>query len=153
MDYLYFDKQGNHYSLGVPFVYGDIRYTSTGATEELFLSLGFTQVPIQPRPNDKFYVVQSYPNPDGSWNYTPRDLAELKAAEIKQIKSIAQNMLQASDWQVIRKSETGEEISPPVAEFRKQIRSCNNANEDAVNKCNSIEDLQALVLVWPEVSE
>ena len=64
------------YRIGTPFVYDGITYTSTGASHNTFMSLGFQQVIPAPRPDDRFYIVNSPCNPDGSWSYSERDLAQ-----------------------------------------------------------------------------
>ena len=45
------------YRIGTPFVYDGITYTSTGASHNTFISLGFQQVIPAPMPDGRFYVV------------------------------------------------------------------------------------------------
>ena len=149
----YLDPKGGRHNVGRPFSYNEINYTSAGATAETFLELGFKEVTPDPRPDDRYYIVNSYPDENGHWDVQPRDVDELKAAEVASVKQTCSSLLSPTDWQVIRQTETGEPMSPEVVEYRKNVRAANNANEDAVNKCSSIEDLQALVIVWPEVPE
>ena len=148
----YLDSRGDRHFVGRPFSYNGINYTSEGATEETFVELGFKKVVAQPRPDDRYYIVNSYPDDKGRWDVQPRDIDELKKADIATIKQTCASLLAPSDWQFIRQLETGEPISPEVAEYRKNVRAFNNANEDSVNKCKTIEDLQNLIILWPEVT-
>ena len=73
----YLDSNNNRYYLGKSFKYGNTNYSTSSATHAKFMELGFTQVIVQQRPDDKYYIV-SGPNNTGAYNSTPRDLAELK---------------------------------------------------------------------------
>ena len=63
------------YYIGTPFDYNERQYTKAGATHDKFIELGFTQVIIQQRPDDRFYIV-SGPNAAGEYDSTPRDLKQ-----------------------------------------------------------------------------
>ena len=100
----YLDTQTNkRYTIGTPFTYGDKQYTKKGATHETFVALGFQQVIPQQRPDDRFYVV-SGPAADGSYSSTPRDLAQLKTQYKQETKQQAFQLIQGTDWYVIRYS-------------------------------------------------
>ena len=62
----YKDSNNNRYYLGKPFKYGDTTYIAN-ATHAKFMELGFTQVIVQPRPDNVYYVVSG---PDSTGNYS-----------------------------------------------------------------------------------
>ena len=75
----YLDQETRkRYRIGTPFSYGDFNYTYTGASHDTFMSLGFSQVIEAPRPDDRFVIVNSPCNDDGSWSYSERDLADVQ---------------------------------------------------------------------------
>ena len=53
----YKDSSNNRYYIGKPFTYNGTSYTKHGATHANFIALGFTQVIVAARPDDRFYVV------------------------------------------------------------------------------------------------
>ena len=133
------------------FTYNNLQYNSQTATHELFVSLGFKVVDIESRPDDKYYFV-SGPDDQGKYTKTPRDLEELKAAEVRAIKESTNATLQVTDWQVIREiEEPGKPVSPAIKQYREDVRAASNAHEAAIYACSTIEELASLPsTVWPE---
>ena len=135
------------YRIGTPFTYNGIQYTKSGATHAKFISLGFVQVLVQQRPDDRFYVV-SGPAADGSYSATPRDLAELKTSYIKETKRTAFQMLKATDWYVVRMMELGYNESPvpvDITTFRAAVRSVSDARCAQIEGVASVANLEALM--------
>jgi hypothetical protein len=152
---IFFDNEGTRYLPGVPFTYGDINYTSAGATAETFLALGFKEVVPQPRPDDRFYVVNSYPKEDGSWEVQPRDLHQLIEQHIAQVKQAAASVLQPTDWKIIREVEGGSPAGAELKAWRKSIRDESDVKVAAIEGATTVEALIAVVtaadfLAWPE---
>ena len=148
-------KTRKRYQLGSPFTYGDINYTKQGATHDTFIGLGFKQIVPQPRPNDKYYIV-SGPDRYGRYSSTPRDVEQLKVNGVKEHRSIANQLLTPTDWYYARFVELGEAEAVPqeVADYRAAVRAVFDARRVAVEACETIEDLQAVVLEdWPESPE
>lgn len=144
----YLDTQTNtRYYLGRAFSYGNKNYLPSGATHETFVSLGFTQVVPQQRPDDRFYIV-SGPDNTGAYTATPRDLAQLKTAYIRETKRTAYQMLQATDWYVVRMMELGYNESPvpvDITTFRAAVRSASDARCLQFEGVTSLASLEALV--------
>ena len=141
------------YTIGRPFSYGDINYTRAGATHDTFIELGFTQVIVQQRPSDAFYIV-SGPNADGSYNATPRDLDQLKENLVGKQKSIAGSLLAPTDWYVIRMTETPECMCPPeVIQYRADVRTISGQREAQIDACADVAELEALVKAPAEIVE
>ena len=144
----YLDSQTNtRYRIGTPFTYNGKQYTKAGATHEIFVSLGFTQVIIQQRPDDAFYVV-SGPDNTGAYTATERDLAELKTEYIRQTKTTAFQLLKGTDWYIVRMMELGYNESPvpvDITTFRAAVRSVSDVRCGQIEGMTSVSDLEALI--------
>lgn len=140
----YVDADQNRYYLKRQFSYLGVNYGASAATHAKFQELGFTQVIIQPRPDDRFYIV-SGPNNDGSYNSTPRDLDQLKLNYIVQQKQTARQLLSSSDWYVIRNIENGAAIPANWESFRTAVRVAADARCNEVFGVSTVEELQQLL--------
>jgi len=85
------------YFVGIAFSFGGINYTTAGATADTFKSLGFIEVQIDPRPDDRFYIVNGQCKDDGSWDATPRNLDDLKTGWVGDQDSQQGSILSGSD--------------------------------------------------------
>jgi len=63
--------------------------------------------------------VFTYNVNDKNWSET---VAELKAIRIKELNNKAHNLLSITDWEIIRKCDTSDEVSPDTQEDRNEIR-------------------------------
>ena len=161
------DSNSKRYYPGIKFSYGDINYTTKGATAETFTSLGFTEVLIQPRPDDRFYFVNG-PDDSGAYTATPRQLEDstdpetgdvttgLKSQYIKQVDTEQGQLLGGSDWMVTRKTETGQDLDPEWQQYRDNVRLTGPQRLDQISQCSTVEELRALLTnpaeVWDEDS-
>ena len=155
----YLDSQTNtRYRIGTPFTYNGKQYTKAGATHETFMALGFTQVIIQPRPDDRFYVVVG-PDNTGAYNTTERDLAELKTQFIREVKLIAFQLLKGTDWYIVRQTELGYSEAPvpaDVTSFRAAVRDAVTSRCEAIDATTTVEELKTLVgdsFAFPETPD
>jgi len=140
----YLDADGRRYRIGSQFTYLGTSYGASAATHSKFMELGFTQVIPQQRPDDRFYIV-SGPDNTGAYSSTPRDLNQLKLGFIMQQKRVARQLLQASDWYVIRKAETDEALPVMWATYRAEVRAASDVRCEEIAAVTSIEDLAALI--------
>ena len=150
------DSTDKRYYPGIKFSYGDINYTAAGATAETFTSLGFTEVLIQPRPDDRFYWV-SGPDNKGQYQAIPRDLDDstdpdtggvtqgLKTQWKLQDKQQVNSLLSSSDWMVTRKAETNIDMKPEWEQYRSAIRTTGSIRRDQINDVKTLAELEALV--------
>jgi hypothetical protein len=140
----YVSPEGGRYYLGRAFTYGDINYTTAGATHDTFIELGFTQVIPQQRPDDRFYIV-SGPDSTGAYNSTPRDLDQLKLNFIMEQKTTARSLLSESDWYVLREAEGGAGVPADFRDYRVSVRTIADARCAEIYAAASVEALEALV--------
>ena len=143
---------GKRYSVGLAQIeHNDKIYVRpTAAT---YASLGFSEVTIQARPNDRFYLVTG-PNDDGSYNSTPRDLDDLKSQYLAKEKANCASNIAPTDWYIIRAAEAGGTAVPAaITTFRAECRTCSELNEIEINGVNTAAELEALVKAPTQVSE
>jgi hypothetical protein len=140
----YLSPEGKRHYLNRAFNYNDRQYTRFAATHEKFTELGFTQVIVGPRPDDRFYIV-SGPDNTGAYTSTPRDLNELKVRFIEEDKQTARQLLSLTDWYIIRLLETQTPAPAAVGTDRAEIRAAQNVREDEINYANTVEELKQLI--------
>lgn len=142
----YLDPQTNtRYQLNRPFTYNSIQYTRAGATHQTFVSLGFTQVAVDQRPDDRFYVV-SGPDNAGQYTSTPRDLDQLKASYVLETKRNAYQILSRTDWMVIKGIEVQTyAVTPQVSTFRQAVRDLSDLRCSQINATTNVEQLKTVV--------
>ena len=146
----FLDNTGTRYYEGRPFTFGDINYSGAGATAETFEALGFRRVDPDPRPDDRYYIVNSDPDDAGKWEVQPRDLEQLKQSAIAQDKTTAGQLLSGSDWMVIRKNEIGSAVPPEWEAYRADVRQTSNTREGELLAVKAVEELAGLQLSeWP----
>ena len=135
------------YRIGTPFTYNGKQYTRAGASHATFMSLGFTQVLVQQRPDDQYYVV-SGPDATGAYSSTPRSLADLKLNFKLQQKRQAHQTLRQTDWYVIRSMELGvvaAAVPVSVSSFRAAYRAASDARCAEIDACTTVEELETLM--------
>lgn len=142
---------------------GDKRYPGVGQLEsegriyvqpshDTLLELGYVQVTVERRPDDRFYTVTGPAN-DGTYTSTPKDLDVLKASYLAKQDKMAGAALNQTDWYVVRELETSTAIPADIATHRGAVRAINNANEALISAADSVEALKALVEAPEKVLE
>lgn len=126
------------------FTYGDVQYTRAGATRDTFNQLGFVEVAIQMRPDDRFYYVTG-PDDSGAYTATPRDLDLLKVQYTTQVDTEQGQLLGCCDWMVTRKAETGQDLEPEWQQYRDNVRLTGPQRQDQINQCSNVAELEALL--------
>ena len=147
----YLDPQTlKRYTLGTPFTYNGVQYTAAGANHGTFISLGFTQVVVEKRPDSKYYIITG-PDNDGKYNKTPRNLVELKEGFVKEQDSVAWSTLTPTDWYIARKSEIGADVPPIILEYRAAVRTACGLRNAQINACATLDQLETLMKAPAEV--
>ena len=161
MTYFWLDQTTDkRYNEGRAFSYGQgedlVNYTAQGANRDTFISLGFTEVQIAERPDDRFYWV-SGPDNKGQYQATPKQLDDstdpdtgvvtqgLKTQWKLQDKQQVNSLLSSSDWMVTRKAETNIDIKPEWEQYRSTIRTTGPIRRNQINDVKTVAELEALV--------
>ena len=142
----YLDSNNNRYYLGKSFRYGNTSYGYSSATHAKFMELGFTQVIVQPRPDDRYYVV-SGPDSSGAYSSTPRNLADLKLNFKLEQKKHAHQTLRQTDWYVIRSQELGvvaAAVPVAISNFRTAYRAASDARCAEIDSCTTVQELETM---------
>ena len=140
--------------LDMPFTVGEKTYSSAflrNSSPQEKLEAGVWEIIHGQRPDDRYYWVSnaSYhvnevnSTVEASYPATAKDLEELKANAVTQIKAAASSALSATDWMVIRKVERDVAIPDDVAAARAQIVSDCNTKEAAIVAASDVEALIA----------
>jgi hypothetical protein len=79
-----------------------------------------------------------------------KDLDQCKAMLIAQVKQTAASLLAPTDWKIVRFAETGAAVDTATSEYRAAVRAASNANEAAIDECDTVDELAALQLTWVE---
>jgi hypothetical protein len=127
------------------------------------MSLGFTQVIVEQRPDNKFYVV-SGPDDAGKYSSTPRDLDQLKQNFCGEQVKRAQQQLKDTDYLYARAAEqtvkrdvvTGMgavAVPAAVVTNRDEIRAVCKSNCALIMATTSVEELEKLIKAPAEVRE
>lgn len=136
----------------VPLIIGNPFQTADGtqypanwlqlSTEEDRIAVGISEVPD----NAVYYDDRFYWSPEN-----PKDLDQLKAQWIAQVKDTAGKMLAQTDWIIIRKSERNIAIPTNVKTYRAAIVAECDRLELAIEGCNNVEEFIPVVTNqnWP----
>ena len=144
-----------------PFTVGDINYPANWlrlSTSDEKTALGITEVADAPTYDSRFYWEDGtakalddvdakdedgnlLKNSDGSQMVILGVKSLLKARE----KEIAKSLLNAYDWQVVRKAEKGTELDSDVVTYRDGIRTAYTTRKTEIDNC---ADTTALVTLY-----
>jgi hypothetical protein len=140
-----FQLNGNPISPDTAFTAGDIQYPANWirlASPEERAAIGITEVADPVRADDRFY-----------WNgdlAMPKDVDQIKAMLIAQVKQTAGSLLAPTDWMVIRKVERNVDIPAAVSAYRAAVVNASGSNEAAIESSSTTAELAGLQLPWPE---
>lgn len=144
-----FILNGKILPVGVAFDHDGTQYPAnwlqlSTAAEKAAISI--TEVPDQVRPDDRFYWVTE--NADGSYNATPKDLAQLKDQFTAQVDDSVWKLLLPTDYMDSRKANDPEFVPPQQwIDWRASVRSAATAGKAAIKATTTVEELIPLVVV------
>lgn len=158
---------GQPLGIGQAFTLDDTSYPSNWvelATPSERAVLGITEYVSQLRPNDAFYWVTD--NGDGTFSTTAKDLNDgaeyvdlrgvtrkqlgLKSQHKAQTKTIANQLLSATDWMVIRKAERNVDIPAATVTYRAAVLTECDRLLAAIAAASDVPALMAVTAAWPE---
>ena len=80
------------------------------------------------------------------WNQsTAKDIDDLKKAWIQNQKDSANNLLQPTDWLIVRKAEAGTAVPSDTTTYRAAVRTKCKEREDQITACSDTDALALLV--------
>jgi hypothetical protein len=131
------------------------------ATPEQLAAAGFYCYAQSPPPavNPQIYTVESSFVIDGTnatqeYTVVPLPLADSKGTYTSAVKSKAYDILQPTDWLVVRKVENGAEIPADLDTWREDIRLESQDKVTAIDSCETADALESYVTseaysYWP----
>lgn len=140
---------GKALALDVPFEVDGVTYPANWlrlTSLEEKQAIGITEVPEQPRPDDRYYWVTD--NGDGTFSTTPKDITDIKSLRISEVKATAGSLLAPSDWKVIRSYETDVPLPDDLKASRAAIRTKSNDFEAQINACTDVDQIASLTFDW-----
>ncbi len=111
------------------------------ASAEDKAAIGITEVADPVRSDDRFYW-------NGDLN-NPKDIVQVKAMLVSQVKATAGSLLAATDWKVVRAAEGVKPVDAGTLAERAAIRAASNDNEANIAACTYVDQLAALQMSWP----
>lgn len=117
--------------------------------------------------DSRFYINANTPKPLVDKTNSNGDVTEgLKTISIRQAKQTANQLLQPTDWMIVRAAETGEQPSSEVMAYRAAVRQACGEIEQAITQCVNLDEFknlyvdtrdiegnlveQAVINSWPE---
>lgn len=103
-------------------------------------AIGITEEPDPPTYDQRFY-----------WGVgNPKDLTQLKAQWKQEQKTAAGQILNASDWAVIRSIENpGKPVSNTLKTYRAAVRTTSDDREAAIDAATTVEELIEAINTLP----
>lgn len=153
----YYNAQNNVYiRSGSPFDLNGIQYPANWlnlSTPEEKAALGLEEVVATNSPaNDQYYWVSTELN-GASLTYinVPKDLTSVKDICFTQINQTAYNILQSSDWMVVKSIETSTKINADWNTYRANVRSVADSTKTAITGAADVDAVATIMgsIVWP----
>lgn len=129
-------------SVDCAFRHNNIQYPNNWlrlASPEERAAIGITEVADPVPHDDRFYWAPG----------NPKDLDQLKAQFVGQVKSIAGSLLAPSDWKIVRAAEGVKACDAETLAVRAAIRAASDANEATIAACANVDELAAVQFTWP----
>ena len=142
----YSTTDGQYINEGQAFTIDGVQYPQNWlnlSTPEEKASIGLEEVIATNSPkSDQYYWVSTELN-KATLTYvnTPKDLVQVKANAVSQVKDTAGKLLSQTDWYVIRKLDRNVDIPESIALKRTQIVTEANRLEIDINDSNTVEGL------------
>lgn len=102
-------------------------------------AIGITEVADPAIYDDRFF-----------WSVgNPKDFTQVRDMLHSQITATAYSLLQPTDYKLVRKVETGEDVDQATMTKRTAIRAAFADNAALIETCTTVEQLAALAFTWP----
>jgi hypothetical protein len=129
-------------SVDCAFTHNNIQYPANWlrlASPEERAAIGITEGADPVPHDDRFYWAPG----------NPKDLDQLKAQFVGQVKSIAGSLLAPTDWKIVRAAEGVKACDQETLDSRAAIRAASDMNEAAISACATVDELSSIEFTWP----
>lgn len=150
----YSTKDGQYINEGTQFTIDGITYSSVWlnqSTPEQKAALGLEEVIATNQPYNPVYYWTGETLDQATLTYTgtAKDLADVKKQSVASVNQTAYTLLFPSDWMVVKAFETSTPIATDWNTWRASIRTTAAEAVTAINACTNVDEVAALVVVWP----
>ena len=111
-------------------------------SEDEKIAQGLVWTAPQVQPDERFYWFSQ--NADGTYESTPKDLADLKTYWISHTKEVQGGLLSKTDWAYIRLQDTEAAVPADIQTYRNDIRLAATTIENNINACSTLDAFKAL---------
>jgi hypothetical protein len=134
-------------AVGVAFNHNGISFPSNWA--QLFTAEDKAQYNIIEVPDPEPFNERFYWGPNN-----PKNLSEIKAMLIRQIKESTGNSLSSTSWMVERFNDptSRKPIPQNVLDYRTTIRTMSDEYEVQINEAMSVDELAVMNFIFPELT-
>lgn len=109
------------------------------ASAEEKAAIGITEVADPETYDDRYY-----------WGVgQPKDFTQVKSMFEQRMKDTAYSMLSPTDYKLVRKVETGEDVDQTTLDKRTAIRTAFADNAALIEAATTVDELAAIQFVWP----
>ena len=157
-----FILDGKQLRPGRPFTHNGIQYPANWlrlTSWEEKSAIGITEEPDPVPVDTRFYWSEGNPKriEDIVDDTTGITTTGLKTQWKKKQDEQAYSLLAPTDWYVVRKSETGDDIPVGIASFRAEVRNISDQRKLAIEYAIDVPSLVGILtfsgLEWPTISE
>ena len=138
-----FMLDGNPLAADTPFTHNEIQYPANWlrlATADEKAAIGIVEVADPETFDDRYY-----------WGVgQPKDFASVKEMFKQRLSQTAYSLLKPTDYKLVRKVETGEDLDAAVLTYRTAVRTAFSSNNALLEAATTVDELAALQFKWPE---
>lgn len=156
-DLYYSSKDGQYIRTGNQFIIDGITYPPIWlyqATDEQKFAIGLEPVVVINEPADPEYYIVSEKFEKALLAYInePRDVDQVKEAQIAKVKLTAFSILISSDWRIVKSAETSTPVPQAWLDFRESIRNYSASAVTSINSCTDVSAIRDIMsaLSWPD---
>jgi hypothetical protein len=133
-------------ALDTAFTHNEIQYPANWlrlSTPEERAEIGITEIDEPESYDDRFY-----------WGVgNPKDVEMVRSMLSAQIKRTSYNMLSPTDYKLVRKVETGEDVDQATLDARAAIRAAYTNNAAMIAAATTTGELASIQFTWPSEGE
>ena len=115
-------------------------------------ALGLVEIVTETPPDSRLYHWSQ--NPDGTITKTPKDLADVKAAQVALVKTQQGSILSQTDWAYVRLADIGVAVPEPIKTYRDAVRAAAATMVAAINGATTTDEMAVVlaseVMQWPQ---
>ena len=151
---MFYKAPNTYINEGTQFTIDGITYPSSwlnGSTPEQKAELGLEEVVATNSPYNPVYYWTGEVLEEATLTYTgtAKDLTDVQNQAVAQVNQTAYTLLFPTDWMVVKAVETATTVEPAWNTWRASIRTTAADAVTAINACTNVDEVAALVVVWP----